>query len=96
MPKCTYKTFTEKVFEVHKAAVSSNLLMPVPRSSGLTGNEGFVVKHYAGQVLYHTDGFLQKNNKSLHADLEGVVRSVGDPFVEQLKVSTILKTLGII
>ena len=84
MPKCTYKTFTEKVFEVHKAAVSSNLLMPVPRSSGLTGNEGFVVKHYAGQVLYHTDGFLQKNNNSLHADLEGVVRSVGDPFVEQL------------
>lgn len=84
LPKCTYKTFTEKVFEVHKAAVSSNLLMPVPRSSGLTGNEGFVVKHYAGQVLYHTDGFLQKNNNSLHADLEGVIRSVGDPFVVQL------------
>ena len=45
LPKCTYKTFTEKVFEVHKVAVSSNLLMPVPRTSGLMGNEGFVVKH---------------------------------------------------
>ena len=84
LPKCTYKTYTEKIFEVHKEAVSSNLLMGVPRGSGLTNNEGFVVRHYAGQVLYHTTGFLQKNNNSLHSDLEGVVRAAADPFLQQM------------
>ena len=84
LPKCTYKTYTEKIFEVHKEAVSHNLLLGVPRGSGLTNNEGFVVRHYAGQVLYHTTGFLQKNNNSLHSDLEGVVRAAADPFLQHM------------
>lgn len=75
LPKCTHKTFVEKCFQTHKESVSSGVLVSVPRGSGLLSNEGFVVRHYAGQVLYHSANFLQKNNNSLH-EARG-----GDPHV---------------
>ena len=84
LPKCTYKTFTEKVFAVHKGAVSHGVLSSVPRGCGLLANEGFVVRHYAGQVLYRAEGFLQKNNNSLHEDLELVLTQAEDPFLVAL------------
>ena len=58
--------------------------LAVPRGCGLLSNEGFVVRHYAGQVLYHSDGFLQKNNNSLHDDLEVVLKGAEDPFLQEL------------
>ena len=57
LPKCTHKTFTEKLFHAHKEGASNGVLASVPRGCGLLANEGFVVRHYAGQVLYHSDGF---------------------------------------
>ena len=33
------------------------------------GNEGFVVRHFAGEVSYDLDGFIAKNNDSLQEDL---------------------------
>ena len=50
LPKCTHKTFTLKLVEAHKAAVSGGVLSSPPRGSGLVGDEGFVIRHYAGQV----------------------------------------------
>ncbi|XP_024384280.1 myosin-1 isoform X2 [Physcomitrium patens] len=35
----------------------------------------FRIYHYAGEVLYETDGFLEKNRDLLHADLVEVLRS---------------------
>jgi hypothetical protein len=34
------------------------------------GNEEFIVKHFAGDVLYDADGLISKNNDSLHDDLK--------------------------
>ena len=84
LPKCTDKTFVEKIFSTHKAAVSNTLLAPPPKGCGLLHNEGFVVKHYAGRVCYTADGFRQKNNNSLHEDLDLVLKTAEDPFVAQL------------
>jgi myosin heavy subunit len=82
LPKCTYKTFTEKIFQAHKTgAVSNGVLAAVPRACGLLSNEGFVVKHYAGPVLYHAEGFLQKNNNSLHDDLDLLLKGATEPFI---------------
>jgi myosin-6 len=36
----------------------------------LKDDEGFLVRHFAGTVLYHTAAFLAKNNDALHASLE--------------------------
>ena len=56
----------------------------VRRCCGLLSNEGFVVRHYAGTVLYHAEGFLQKNNNSLHEDLELVLQGAGDAFLREI------------
>jgi len=84
LPKCTHKTFVEKLFHEHKEAVHDGALAKVGRGSGLAANEGFVVRHYAGEVGYVADGFLQKNNNSLHADLELVLKCASQPFVKQV------------
>ena len=88
LPKCTDKTFTEKIFQTHKSAFSNTLLQHVPRGSGLLNNEGFVIRHYAGRVTYTSDGFRQKNNNMLHEDLDLVLKSAEDPFVAHLVQQT--------
>ena len=84
LPKCTHKTFTEKLFAVHKEAHPQGVLASAPRQSKLMPNEGFVVRHYAGNVTYTSDGFLQKNNNSLHEDLELVLQGASDDFLRAL------------
>ncbi|KAF0685172.1 Aste57867_22874 [Aphanomyces stellatus] len=38
-------------------------------------SDDFVVKHYAGDVVYHINGFIAKNNDNLHEDLMDLLRS---------------------
>ena len=50
MPKATDLTFTEKVYMRHKN--SSRLKAPkMSKGVGLSKREGFVVRHFAGDVL---------------------------------------------
>jgi myosin heavy subunit len=46
----------------------------------------FVVKHYAGDVLYRTDGLLDKSQDALHPDLEKLqaAGAAGDDFLPRL------------
>lgn len=80
--------FTRKVYELHGA----NKALGRPRlggrrpgaREGLSEDEAFVVRHYAGEVSYCTATFLDKNNNVLHADLEEVVLSTTDPFLREV------------
>ncbi|VFQ67321.1 unnamed protein product [Cuscuta campestris] len=58
-PKATDLTFANKVKEHLKT------------NSCLKGERGsvFSIKHYAGEVLYSTSGFLEKNRDLLHTDI---------------------------
>ena len=84
LPKCTYKTFVDRVFEEHRDSAAGGVLGRPPRGSALVANEGFAVRHYAGSVTYHAEGFLQKNNNSLHADLDLLLRATQHPFVQEV------------
>ena len=44
----------------------------------------FAVVHFAGKVKYYVEGFLEKNNDTLHADLEDMARASKSPFVAGL------------
>ena len=44
----------------------------------------FWIKHYAGTVEYHADGFLDKNRDAVPEALAEVVRSSGTTFVARL------------
>lgn len=87
LAKATDEAFTRKVYEVHNA--SKALARPrhgggKAAGAGLTTDEAFVVRHYAGEVCYYTYTFLDKNNNVLHADLEAVVQSSSDAFVQEV------------
>jgi myosin VI len=50
-------------------------------------DEGFLVRHFAGAVCYHTSQFIEKNNDALHASLEGLVQESQNKFVQSLFAS---------
>eukprot|EP01119_Soliformovum_irregulare_P017875 TRINITY_DN5376_c0_g1_i2.p1 TRINITY_DN5376_c0_g1~~TRINITY_DN5376_c0_g1_i2.p1 ORF type:complete len:1547 (+),score=636.99 TRINITY_DN5376_c0_g1_i2:113-4753(+) len=74
MPKGTDKSFTSKVHTNHTS--NNNLAVPVAKGKmRLTKDEGFVIKHFAGEVTYTSKNFLDKNNDTLHNDLQTLLMS---------------------
>lgn len=78
-PKATDLTFANKL-EQH---LSSNSCL----KSGRDG--AFSICHYAGQVLYDTSGFLEKNRDPLHTDSLHLLLSCSSPLL-QLFASSML------
>lgn len=72
MPKATDKTFTEKVqqiWEPPKGSSSTRSGGVHPGSAKIKHtrfSQGFVVKHYAGDVEYSTEGWLEKNKDPIN------------------------------
>ena len=56
-PKATDATFAAKLAD---AFASAKHFRPDPKNPGC-----FSIKHYAGNVKYDTDGFLEKNRDAL-------------------------------
>ncbi len=50
----------------------------------LNEDEAFVVRHFAGEVIYETHRFLDKNNDTLHDELIAALSESQLPFVQQL------------
>lgn len=44
-------------------------------------NQGFMIKHYAGNVSYHIDSFCEKNRDVLFPDIIEVMQSSTNPFI---------------
>lgn len=76
MPKATDKTFTEKLNSLWDK--KSNKY----RSSRLA--QGFVLTHYAADVEYSTDGWLEKNKDPLNDNITRLLAASSDSHVASL------------
>ncbi|XP_076466820.1 unconventional myosin-VI-like isoform X2 [Babylonia areolata] len=47
-------------------------------------DEGFLIRHFAGAVCYHTNQFIEKNNDALHASLEFLIQDSKNPLLQRL------------
>lgn len=73
IPKGTSRTWFEKM----RRNVKSPFISYPPRRVG----DIFVIKHYAGDVDYNANGFLEKNIETINNDLVGTMSSSTDPIV---------------
>lgn len=85
MPKCTDKTFSIKVHTTH----SADRFLTKPKYGKktvkrLNDDEAFVIKHFAGEVVYEAVNFLIKNNDTIHDDLIKVLNDSTIPFVKSI------------
>ncbi|KAL1844491.1 hypothetical protein VTK73DRAFT_2423 [Phialemonium thermophilum] len=76
MPKATDKTFTEKLNALWDKKSAKY------RASRLGG--GFVLTHYAAEVEYATDGWLEKNKDPLNDNITRLLAASTDPHVAAL------------
>jgi myosin heavy subunit len=76
MPKGSDKTFLGKIFEQHK----KNRVF----KSVLKNPNHFVVRHYAGDVIYDAIGFLEKNRDTLNPDLMEMLFTSTAPLINEL------------
>jgi len=76
-PNATDTTFLHKLYGKHQ----HNPAFQKPR---FAGEELFIIKHYAGEVKYNTDKWLEKNKDPLQNDLEATIKSSTNKFVANL------------
>ena len=76
MPKATDKTFTEKMHSLWERKT------PKYRPSRLT--QGFILTHYAAEVEYSTDGWLEKNKDPLNDNITRLLAASQDKHIAAL------------
>ena len=76
MPKATDKTFTEKLHSLWDRKT------PKYRPSRLS--QGFILTHYAAEVEYSTDGWLEKNKDPLNDNITRLLAESSDKHVASL------------
>jgi len=79
-PKATDETFAKKLYKelADKPQSQGRFLAPIPLQVEYT----FAVKHYAGEVVYQTFGFLEKNRDTLHSMGADLLQSSTKAFVK--------------
>ena len=77
-PKCTSKTWYEKLRKTVKEKKFQKITLPK------VNNDLFVVKHYAGEVTYFSENFLEKNIEVLSNDIAIVMQQSTVGFVQAL------------
>ena len=99
LPKASDQELTMKI--ISDNAKSAHLFAAKIGGGGrgkgqrLTNKEAFVISHFAGQVLYRTEGWLRKNTDTLHEDLQLCMSSSTSPLLSQLfSVGTINAITG--
>lgn len=92
-PGSTAKNFCDSVATTHK---KSNFYMQ-PRAGGFRQyreDEAFVVRHFAGDVCYLADSFLEKNNDTLHPDFTSRLSSSTHKIIALLYVEPAREAKG--
>ena len=98
MPKATDTTFTEKLYRIWGTNKDGSAMdasgAALAAEKGLAHGstkfartrfaQGFTVKHYAGDVEYRTDGWLDKNKDPLNDNLTRVMSESTDRFIASL------------
>ena len=51
----------------------SSSLKQMGRLAKVKQDQGFIVVHFAGEVVYEVEGFLEKNNDQLHDSLVAIL-----------------------
>lgn len=83
--------------EVHNRN-KDHFRLSIPRKSKLKSHrdvrddEGFLIRHFAGAVCYHTNQFIEKNNDALHASLEFLIRESNNKLLKQMFDSVQIST----
>ncbi|CAD5118005.1 DgyrCDS6746 [Dimorphilus gyrociliatus] len=78
--------FTSEVHSKNK----NHFRLSIPRKSKLKAHrevrddEGFLIRHFAGAVCYHTKQFIEKNNDALHFSLEMIISESKSPLVKEI------------
>ena len=52
--------------------------------SRFAGNNSFIVKHFAGDVVYAVEGFISKNSDKVLPDLENAMLTSKSPFIKKI------------
>eukprot|EP01099_Mayorella_cantabrigiensis_P008885 TRINITY_DN89_c0_g2_i5.p1 TRINITY_DN89_c0_g2~~TRINITY_DN89_c0_g2_i5.p1 ORF type:complete len:525 (-),score=170.39 TRINITY_DN89_c0_g2_i5:677-2251(-) len=63
--KSTAKSFAEKVFRGHTSNSRIYSARKSKKKNRFNDDEAFCIRHFAGEVIYVTEGFLEKNKDSL-------------------------------
>ncbi|EDK39313.2 hypothetical protein PGUG_03411 [Meyerozyma guilliermondii ATCC 6260] len=85
MPKSTDKMFMEKLASSWARGKSEKFQQNKLKS-------GFIVKHYAGDVEYQVDDWLQKNTDPVSENMLSLMKTSKNPFLKQLFESAVSST----
>jgi myosin-6 len=83
---------THFTMEVHNK-YPKHFRLDVPRKSKLKNHreirddEGFLIRHFAGGVVYTTSQFIEKNNDALHTSLAFLIQECKNKFIHGLFAS---------
>ncbi|KAI3385801.1 hypothetical protein SNEBB_000842 [Seison nebaliae] len=86
LPACRPDHFTSEVHLRNRG----HFRIDFPRKSrlkcyrGLRDDEGFLIRHFAGAVVYQTHQFIEKNNDALHQSLLSLIQKSNDDFIQKL------------
>jgi myosin heavy subunit len=72
VPKGSDDTYLNKVKQKH--GKHENFVVPKPKQCN-DPSKCFGIKHYAGEVFYNVNNFLEKNKDTLHADIVNALQS---------------------
>ena len=81
MPRATDDSFTQKM---HDLARGNKDAPSFAKYTPLKLARGFKVKHYAGEVEYRTDGWLDKNRDPLNSNITSLLANSTDSHVAML------------
>merc|ERR1719261_35153 len=97
MESQTDKRFCEQVHNTLIQGANQNLVVPMKLKATRNANalglhDGFVIRHYAGEVPYETKNWIDKNNDALVPEVEALLRDSQKKMVSSLADPEALQT----